>query len=179
MAATLALFCRWCPRKLNCISSRYRHEGMMHSKEKNANESSVLEPDSSYFVKCDVCSIYSGRDFLDIRSHNSSEHHLRKLSAPAPKPPRRTLQPSQLEKIPRPPPPRIPVEDDSAVTTYPRSHAAESAAAAAAAPAAEAPTPASVAEEPPFGNMNQRFEESAFDFNVAGNFNVIRDVNDC
>jgi hypothetical protein len=27
--------------------------------------------------------------------------------------------------------------------------------------------------------MNQRFEESAFDFNVAGNFNVIRDVNDC
>ena len=105
-------------------------------------------------------------------------HHLLKLSAPAPKPPRRTLQPSQLEKIPRPPPPRILVEDDSAVTAYPRAHAAESAAAATAAPAAEAPTPASVGEEPPFGNMNQRFEESAFEFNEAGNFNVIRDVND-
>jgi len=118
---------------------------------------------------------------LDIRSHNSSEHHLRKLPAPAPKPPRRTLQSSQLEKNPRPPPLRIPVEDDSAVTAYPRTNAAESAAAAAApaAAAAEAPTPASVGEEPPFGNMNQRFEESAFDFNVAGNFNVIRDVNDC
>ena len=179
MADALALFCRWCARKLKCKSSRYRHEGMMHSKEKNATESSVLEPDSRYFVKCDVCSIYTGREFLDIRSHNSSEHHLRKLSAPAPKPPRRTLQPPHLEKNPRPLPSRIPVADDSLVTAYPRANAAESAAAAAAAPAAEASTTASVGEEPPFGNMNQRFEESAFDFNVAGNFNVIRDVNDC
>ena len=34
MADALALFCRWCARKLKCKSSRYRHEGMIHSKEK-------------------------------------------------------------------------------------------------------------------------------------------------
>ena len=73
----LVLFCRGCSRKFNCTSSRYKHEDRFHVKEKEANVETYFEPDSSLFVKCTICSIYTTRDKYDIQSHESSEHHLR------------------------------------------------------------------------------------------------------
>ena len=73
----LVLFCRWCSRKFHCKQSRYTHEDRFHVKEKEANAETYFEPDSSLFVKCTICSIYTTRDKYDIQSHESSEHHLR------------------------------------------------------------------------------------------------------
>ena len=79
MEAALVLFCRWCSRKFNCKQSRYTHEDKFHLKEKKANSEAYSEPDTSLFVKCTICSIYTTRDLYVIQSHESSEHHLRKV----------------------------------------------------------------------------------------------------
>ena len=52
---------------------------MFHAKKKEANAKSYFEPNSSLFVKCTICSIYTTRDKYEIQYHESSEHHLRKL----------------------------------------------------------------------------------------------------
>jgi len=75
MEATCSLFCRWCSKKFECISSRYRHEKIFHAKEREANVQKYLLPDSKHFVKCKVCSIYTSRDLFSIAAHNTSPHH--------------------------------------------------------------------------------------------------------
>jgi hypothetical protein len=177
----LVLFCRWCSRKFNCTSSRYKHEDLFHVKEKEANAKSYFEPDSSLFVKCSICSIYSTRDKYDIQSHESSEHHLRKLPKQKAQNQRLTgslssigAETSSQQLQPLPLPSRAHEVVD---TSYPRfieqtgisaAPAAGAAGAAAAAPAAAAPAAATTvaATDPGFSNV---LEDPNYVFMPDGN----------
>ena len=145
----LVLFCRWCSRKFNCTSSRYKHEDRFHVKEKEANAETYFEPDSSLFVKCTICSIYTTRDKYDIQSHESSEHHLRIV--PKRKAQKQSLTGSlssvraETASQPLPLPPRA---HEVVNTSYPRFIAQTGLAAVPAAAAAAAPAAAAAAVAP-------------------------------
>ena len=177
----LVLFCRWCSRKFNCTSSRYKHEDLFHAKEKEANAKSYSEPDSSLFVKCSICSIYSTRDKYDIQSHESSEHHLRKLPKQKAQNQRLTGSLSSIgaetsSQLLQPLP--LPSRAHEVVdTSYPRfieqtgisaAPAAGAAVAAAAAPAAAAPAASTTvaATDPGFSNV---LEDANYVFMPDGN----------
>lgn len=75
METNLSLFCRWCSKRFDSFSSRYKHETRFHVHEKKANAEKFHVPDINHFVKCNVCSIYTSRDLLSIAAHKTSHHH--------------------------------------------------------------------------------------------------------
>jgi hypothetical protein len=175
----LVLLCRWCSRKFNCTSSRYKHEDRFHVKEKEVNAETYFEPDSSLFVKCTICSIYTTRDKYDIQDHESSEHHLRKVPKQKAQNQRLTGSLSSIGETssqllqPLPLPPR---RHEVVDTSYPRFIAqtgtsaapAAGAAAVAAAPAAAEPAAETkvAAVDPGFSNV---LEDPNYVFMPDGN----------
>ena len=82
MEVGLALFCRWCSKKLLSTRSRYRHEDYFHPRERKLIAEKSNKEEGSSFVKCSVCSVYTLRDVQNIEAHNRSQHHLCKLLNP-------------------------------------------------------------------------------------------------
>lgn len=120
MEVGLALFCRWCSKKLTSKNSRYRHEDYFHPRERKLIAEKSIKAEGSSFVKCSVCSVYTLRDVQSIEAHNRSQHHLCKLfNPPADKEENRNNSSYIVPSVSTALPPRYFEE----ISAYPRSQA--------------------------------------------------------